>query len=225
MANGYYKIGTSRRPVTRERTLQAQEPDVRLLASMEAEAAFERELHKRYARKRLRGEWFALDYCDLFEVASWFQTNTASIDPPVDTIEGDTWIATVHKYGPDRLSTRVVRSRSLKWLFEIPYALSRCEIEEEVTTQAFGCEVPPDLSDFLERCVPNVRIAEYSTAESRVELRELLGFAGEERSGFYVLPNKYVLPRFFQGREYAEKFFQRVKRILDVYATLNERSR
>ena len=60
VANGYYKIGTSRRPVVRERTLQAQEPDIRLLASVDAEGIRERELHQRYARKRVRGEWFAL---------------------------------------------------------------------------------------------------------------------------------------------------------------------
>jgi Meiotically up-regulated gene 113 len=221
MANGYYKIGRSGQPPVRERTLQAQEPDIRLLASIEARAASERQLQQRYARKRVRGEWFALDYGDLFDVASWFRTNTAFIDPPVDTIDGDTWIAAVHKYAPDRYSTRVVRPRSRQWLFEVPYALSRCEIEEEVTTQAFGCEVPSDLCDFLERCVPNVRLDEYSTDGSRVELRELMGFAGEERSGFYVLPNEYVLPRFFYDRGYADKFFWRVKRIFDAYAKLN----
>jgi hypothetical protein len=221
MSNGYYKIGISERPVNREQTLQAHEPDVRLLATIQSELQCERELHRHYAGKRVRGEWFRLEYGDLFHLASCFRTSTETIDPPIETVQGNRWIATVHKYGPDRLSTRVSRLRTREWLFEVPFSLSRCDIEEEVITQAFGCEVHPDLRDFLERCVPNVKLDEYSIDGLRVELRELLAFAGEETSGFYVLPNDYVLPRFFHHLEYAEKFFGRIKRVFDVYAKLN----
>jgi hypothetical protein len=221
MANGYYKIGQSRSPFVRERTLQAQEPDVRLLASVETRSAFERKLHQRYAHQRVRGEWFALEYGDLSNLASSFGVDIESIDPPVDTIQGDRWIATIHKYGPDRYSTRVRRPRSHQWVLEVPYQLGRCDIDDEVTTQAFGCEVPPDLCGFLERCVVNMCLAEYSVDSLRVELRELLSFDNEDASAFYVLPSDYVLPRFFYAREFAEKFFRRVQRTLDVYAALS----
>lgn len=162
MANGYYKIGKGLSPFTRERTLQAQEPDVRLLVSVETDAAFERQMHQRYAHRRVRGEWFSLDHGDLFALASSFETDINSIDPPIQTIEGNNWIATVHKYGREQYSTRVRRPRSRQWMFEVPYQLSRSEIDDEVLTQGFGCEVPPDLCHFLEQRVPNVRLDEYS---------------------------------------------------------------
>ena len=47
MASGYYKIGASRQPRVPERTLRSEEPDIRLLASVEADPPLERELHRR----------------------------------------------------------------------------------------------------------------------------------------------------------------------------------
>lgn len=63
--NDYIKIGKSRRPVFREKTLQADEPDIELIAYWEAPGNIERELHKKFASKRQRGEWFNLDLKDM----------------------------------------------------------------------------------------------------------------------------------------------------------------
>lgn len=66
--NGFYKIGRSLNPVLRENTLQAQEPDVHLVFQVEATAAYEAELHQKYAEKRIRGEWFRLEEKDVQEI-------------------------------------------------------------------------------------------------------------------------------------------------------------
>ena len=57
--NRYTKIGKSVDPGFREKTLHAEDPDIHVLAISWDEG--ERDLHKTYARKRLRGEWFDLD--------------------------------------------------------------------------------------------------------------------------------------------------------------------
>jgi Meiotically up-regulated gene 113 len=100
MANGYYKIGSSSRPHIRERTLQAQEPDIRLLASIEADRRIERALHHRYTVRRVRGEWFALHYGDLCELREDFSVELEKIDPPVEVIIGDWWRAAIYRYSP-----------------------------------------------------------------------------------------------------------------------------
>lgn len=63
--NGYYKIGRSRFPFFRERTLQAQEPDVQLIEKWEAPAHIEGMLHRKFHEKRKRGEWFTLSDSDI----------------------------------------------------------------------------------------------------------------------------------------------------------------
>jgi len=55
MANGYYKVGRSISPQARERTLQAMEPDVRLLAV------------RATAPERSRG---CTEHCELIECAA-----------------------------------------------------------------------------------------------------------------------------------------------------------
>lgn len=54
------KIGTSRNPRFRERTLQSDAPDVNLFYSRLASLDHERQLHRDFATLRQRGEWFAL---------------------------------------------------------------------------------------------------------------------------------------------------------------------
>ena len=66
--NGYYKIGRSNRPEFRERTLQAQEPDIKLIDSWFANKNIERVLHRKFKDKRIRGEWFNLSDQDLEEL-------------------------------------------------------------------------------------------------------------------------------------------------------------
>lgn len=62
------KIGFSNNPYYRERTLHSQEPDIHLIACWESNMDKERELHKKFEKKRIRGEWFRLNLKDLHEI-------------------------------------------------------------------------------------------------------------------------------------------------------------
>lgn len=73
----FYKIGISRSPAYREKTLQAQQPSVSLFltkqfASRSECFAFESGLHKRYSKHRVRGEWFNFTPTALQEVIQIF---------------------------------------------------------------------------------------------------------------------------------------------------------
>lgn len=61
--NGYIKIGRSVKPQFREKTLQSEEPDIELLAVTDRDC--EKQLHKKYKDKRVRGEWFDLSEDDI----------------------------------------------------------------------------------------------------------------------------------------------------------------
>lgn len=63
-----YKIGRSKDAIYRERTLQSQQPDIILIEAWEAPPKVEKELHRRYKDKRVRGEWFDLSESDLNEI-------------------------------------------------------------------------------------------------------------------------------------------------------------
>jgi hypothetical protein len=63
--NGFIKIGKSKWPQFREKTLQADEPEIELITFWEAPATLEKQLHKRFAEQRQRGEWFELTFKDL----------------------------------------------------------------------------------------------------------------------------------------------------------------
>ena len=56
--NGFYKIGKSRNPKYREKTLQSEEPNY---IGKKWDKDIERELHNNYDKYRLRGEWFKLN--------------------------------------------------------------------------------------------------------------------------------------------------------------------
>ena len=69
-SNGYYKIENSNHPKYREHTLQSEKPTIVLLKAKQfpirsIAEAYEAALHKTYANKRLRGEWFNLDEQDV----------------------------------------------------------------------------------------------------------------------------------------------------------------
>ncbi len=66
--NNLIKIGKSINPRHREKTLQAEEPEITMIAVWEASGALERYLHRLYKDKRLRGEWFQLSYNELLNV-------------------------------------------------------------------------------------------------------------------------------------------------------------
>jgi hypothetical protein len=68
--NYFYKIGISNRPKYREHTLQSDKPTIELVCAKEYPSrdiaeAIEAALHKVYASKRIRGEWFNLDDTDI----------------------------------------------------------------------------------------------------------------------------------------------------------------
>jgi hypothetical protein len=66
--NGYFKIGRSKNPLKREKTLQAEEPEIALLKIWEKDAVFEKQLHQKYFKQRVRGEWFKLSFDELWEL-------------------------------------------------------------------------------------------------------------------------------------------------------------
>ncbi len=68
--NGFVKIGFSKKPRHRERTLQAEDPDTEMLFAFEAAFHDEEKLHLKFADKRVRGEWFKLDESDIDGIRS-----------------------------------------------------------------------------------------------------------------------------------------------------------
>lgn len=66
--NGFYKIGRSVNPEYREKTLQAEEPEIDLIKKWPAPKAIEKKLHNKYKKKKVRGEWFELTKDDVNEI-------------------------------------------------------------------------------------------------------------------------------------------------------------
>jgi hypothetical protein len=64
-SNGLTKIGFSKDPKNREKTLQAEDPRLNMLAFREGDSGLERRLHLIFASKRVRGEWFKLTELDV----------------------------------------------------------------------------------------------------------------------------------------------------------------
>lgn len=61
LRNGLFKIGVSKNPSFREKTLQSEEPEIMLISATPAKKYVERILHKIFKEKRVRGEWFKLE--------------------------------------------------------------------------------------------------------------------------------------------------------------------
>jgi hypothetical protein len=219
MSNGYYKIGSSRRPPIRERTLQAQEPDVRLLATVEADSVFERKLHRRYTAKRLRGEWFALELGDLYELCREFGVDVQQLNPPIHVFEDSTWRAAIHRLSP-RADYTWVTYRSKQFLFEMPFAMSKCDVEELVIARAFSCALPEELLDVLSTSLRNYLQDVYEIDNVKVELRELRCMASGESRG-YIVVDQHGHDRFFQccglAKDSAQKYFKWMCRYHDGY--------
>lgn len=71
---GYIKIGTSKKPKHREKTLQSQEPRIGIIALWECNKKIEKELHEKFKTQRLRGEWFNLRFHELKEIEEYMQS-------------------------------------------------------------------------------------------------------------------------------------------------------
>ena len=68
--NGYHKIGISKTPKYREKTLQSEKPTIDMICAKEYPSrkiaeAIESALHKVYEECRIRGEWFNLSEADI----------------------------------------------------------------------------------------------------------------------------------------------------------------
>lgn len=63
--NGYTKIGWSKDPKFRERTLQSQEPEIELIGKWPGTFKDELVWQIRFSAKRIRGEWFDLSGKDI----------------------------------------------------------------------------------------------------------------------------------------------------------------
>ena len=68
---GFIKIGKSKNPKYREGTLQSKQPETHLIVTWTAPATIEKELHKKFASKRKRGEWFHLSIPDHDEIKAF----------------------------------------------------------------------------------------------------------------------------------------------------------
>jgi hypothetical protein len=73
------KIGKSKKPVFREKTLQGEDPDVTLIAVWHAQDRVERTLHKKYQHARTRGEWFKLSFQDMKEIKQFMDQQAETI--------------------------------------------------------------------------------------------------------------------------------------------------
>lgn len=66
--NKFTKIGWSKSPTLREKTLQSEEPEIELLWSAPGTLADEAALHLKYQNERVRGEWFNLATTEISKI-------------------------------------------------------------------------------------------------------------------------------------------------------------
>jgi len=67
---GYYKIGISKDPKHREKTLQSEKPTIELFHKFKSNKETETILHSMFDKKRIRGEWFNLNSNDVEYIKS-----------------------------------------------------------------------------------------------------------------------------------------------------------
>jgi Meiotically up-regulated gene 113 len=72
---GFYKIGRSKNPLLREKTLQSEKPTIEMLYAFDGKIRYEKELHQMFADKRVRGEWFDLNGTDICKIKNFFENN------------------------------------------------------------------------------------------------------------------------------------------------------
>lgn len=70
--NGFIKIGYSKNPLHRERTLQSEKPTIKLIFKAQASLKFEKEMHEFFSEYRVRGEWFNVEPNVIIEIIDSF---------------------------------------------------------------------------------------------------------------------------------------------------------
>jgi hypothetical protein len=95
LRNKTFKIGKSKTPGKRERTLQSEVPQIVMRFSIPAEEAREKELHERFDAKRIRGEWFELSQDDLVWLVSFLKSDG---DASRSFVDFD-WLGRIHFNG------------------------------------------------------------------------------------------------------------------------------
>lgn len=71
--NGLHKIGKSKHPQYREKTLQSEVPQIKIIAYCADWIVSESDLHRCYQSKRVRGEWFNLTKQDISTIKNLMQ--------------------------------------------------------------------------------------------------------------------------------------------------------
>lgn len=71
--NSQIKIGQSIDPKFREKTLMGQEPSIYVVAAWIAPVTVEKELHRKFKLKNVRGEWFNLNFQDCESIKSYMK--------------------------------------------------------------------------------------------------------------------------------------------------------
>jgi hypothetical protein len=92
LRNNSFKIGKSRTPGKRERTLQSEVPQIVMRFSIPAEEMHEKELHENFEGKRIRGEWFALRNEDLVWLVAYLKKHGDVSRASVDF----NWLGSIH---------------------------------------------------------------------------------------------------------------------------------
>lgn len=74
-SNGTYKIGFSKSPKRREKTLQSEKPVIQLVCYFSAKKSVESDLHELFHEHRIRGEWFKFNNKILKNVLAIYKNN------------------------------------------------------------------------------------------------------------------------------------------------------
>lgn len=218
MDNRYYKLGFSDRPEYRERTLQAQEPDVRLLATVSGTKELEQRLQLDFAKHRVRGEWFSFSGFPLWSIADVFGVPVEVVDPPSETFDIRYCVAHIHRYAGQQYSTRLLEKRTKRLILEVPYLLSSSEADVELDAEGIAWDIEIQWqSHHLRTAFRVIQLFEYRLADDlHVHLLELRCFATADPRGYYVDAKSYG-GRFYPDKREAEIYFNRMKRCFDIY--------
>jgi len=78
-----YKIGQSKTPTKREKTMLAQSSQIKVIAV--SKFLMEKELHRQFKHCRIRGEWFQLSESELSDCLSWMKAGKIPPERVVET--------------------------------------------------------------------------------------------------------------------------------------------